>query len=499
MTLNSKMEDLIRNNGLNVSLDLKNVSKNGFSLVASLFNIPFKSYIFDSKRGGTNRGFEILKAGMTSWAVNDLSYADEININYSMQGSGRYFVHETQKIVSNLYERLDCEKFKSPNILFSRDSIRLSPLENISSNRIFLGKSGGKDSSLVEKLLHLEKRFEVDSFKIDYDSKLYNDYRTREIIHNFDLFQLTSSLCQIHKKSSFIPYLEPNDFGITILAPFFNSEEYFPSNIAFGLQWDTQWRFEELNSSIVPLESEDSIRAHEILLREMGIKKAKIILPIASIHPDAVYTALIKLNSIGTVENMNSCWESSSHNCGQCPKCQRVYNILSNLEEDFHFNLPLIEMDPVYLYGSIPAGKVKQKYPEIPWGRGVIIGRHSDEPYINILGKILDGVQVHEKNLEITSEFSIDNSTEKTVRDIEEKLYINYSSLLDIPVNFYPHPFMPFEKYYFSNRKHKVLNCYGEIPVFNGHKFEYKHISKGPRLTVPDTEVMRNFFMENRQ
>ncbi len=457
-----------------------------------------KEYNFSSKTKGSEIGSELIISSLTGWAITDLGYSDVIKVNYPLSGQSEDFIKDLTKIVSKLFVGVNGKKLTEANFFEEKKNL-YEPTE-LNSEFIFLGVSGGKDSSLVEKILNLEGKSKIARFSIDYSGqKTKKQYQIWDVIHDSELFKKVNPNSYKNLNNNIL-FLESNDIGVTFLAPYFDVKNQHPSRIAYGLQWDTAWEFSEIKSSLVPLESKESIDLHKNYMRSLGLKDFEIELPIQSIHTNAVYMALEKLTDFDTIANMISCWEYENYNCGDCPKCQRVGFVLDNVFGRQVSSMPLLAFDPVLVYGSINAGDALKNYPNIDWNKSVIskFDNGINDKYINIIGRLLDAEQINENDLRF--DFRIPEvKKDKLKKQIVEEIGINYDVLSDEKVNNFDVPFLPFEKYYGWNRNNKVLNCYGTIPKYSGKKKNFDIISKGPRLFVPDIKMFDIFFQEKSE
>lgn len=467
-------------------------SSDAVVLTASCNGKPVKTYHFESRESGTELGAQIITGALAGWAATDLCLAGQVVVDVDLPRAGHEFIQGLYKTVTDFYRKL-----------FNRDFAELSfrkPVEltahkiSLDSHTTFLGKSGGKDSTLVEIVLQREGKQRAVPYKISYEESKEGDFVIYEREITPAICNNTVPLRAFPQRGEFA-ILEPTDIGLTFLAPYFNVRNGFPSTTAIGLQWDSRWIFPEIASSLVPTESPTALKLYAEFMQNMGLEWLPI-LPIYSIHTNGVYRALENLLGAERVDRMVSCWEFSDWNCGNCPKCQRVkYVTKIALGRTVLPAIPLVDVDPILIYGSINAAGALTKYPKLPWERIVVY--HTDgferDAHRNILGEILGAVEVPASSLNF--KFALPSIPKGHTTDkIAHAIGAHYGELADEPCNAISVPLLPFEKHYEWGRNNKLLNCYGIWPFVEDGKLTYVQISKGPKLVLPMTPVFEHFF-----
>ncbi|MDV3769049.1 hypothetical protein CMU26_05780 [Elizabethkingia anophelis] len=467
-------------------------NKNSITVYATYNNEIIKSYSFQSKKDGSSLGFEIVSAALTAWAVSDLIRSSLIIIQFSLMPNSISYIKEYFKLYVNLYSKL-FDNFSYTILVFKGIRASYSDTIELDNKNVLLGLSGGRDSLLSLCLLKQSNLFSrINTFYISYDGnnpkadfQIYDSIQDNYIVSN-----LTVEILSNEKGYYF---LEPSDMCVTYLAPLFCIENYFPAFLALGLQWDNNYSFDF--GSIVPSESIEGKELHNNYIQDFNLNFS-FVFPINNIHSNAVFSALNKLFKPSFLDNLVSCWESDSYNCGICLKCQRVRNITKSiLKRDLQKEIPLLEnIDPIILYGSVNAGLALTQYPNIKWEKTVVLNSYHNsvqDVFLNILGEMNESDEILQSDLLFSSIPDIDNNS--LFFSVSSAIELDYAKLSDEQVNSYNVPNLPFEDYFKSVRTNKILNCYGQWPILKDNSVEYYRVSDGPTLEIPDSKIFLDF------
>lgn len=499
----------------NITLELVEVYRNSISIKAISDSQVICTYNFHSKSTSNIIGRELVIATLTSWATIDLCFSETILIKYQLTAASTNYIKRNFYNSTSLYEKLFRQDIGK--LIFESNDVVENIIGNINLNKneYFLGYTGGKDSTLCKEILNYTKK-NVKYYQVSYDDDKHADDGHIDIfIENNNLYNEVS-LKGMHKKNESVIFHQADDIHVTFIAPYFNLTCNTPASLVVGLPWDVIHNFKDGVTDLVPTETYQSIFILETLFLELGINNFKVISPIASLHSLGVYKLCEKLIGLNALSKLDSCWNSyliDGNACGTCPKCQRIKYIYNYCFDKNYLDwapmLPLKNLET--LFGSIYANVAIKKYPNINWAENIILDRESlilSGDFLPIIIELSGFSILNGESLDIEYELNLDNQN-KIKEYIIENIFINYSNLLDETINNFEFPYLPFEEDYKWNRKNKILNCYGEIPVYDFDEKKWTSLIidiNAPKLKIPDLEIFKvclnkkiiNSFISNR-
>lgn len=215
---------------------------------------------------------------------------------------------------------------------------------------------------------------DVIKFKINFETEEYvDDYREAIIINNSEKYDSISAKNMYESNSK--NYYQEEDLHCCFAIPFYGVKNNTPGVLSVGLQYDVCNYYVyndegERLSEFDLMETYDSLKCFEKLLRHYGLVNFRIFVPLASVTFFVIYNILLNKYGVDELRKMNSCWYPTLDNepCGKCLKCKRV----SYIYERLGINLNTVEQQAFdlyeqsneeldYLFGSISCKQLIEK------------------------------------------------------------------------------------------------------------------------------------------
>lgn len=380
-------------------------------------NTNIVNYTFRSKKEGSYVGKKLVFITLLRFAILDCLGIERVYIDQELT---EYEIKYIDSEIDNMIEYSSNNhnlKIVKPVIQY-RNIIKEDVINTVKLDRskCYIGYSGGKDSKLCYDLIK-DSFKDIVKFKIDFDNEEFNnEYHESIEVVDKKLYELVSAK-ELYEKNG-KRYYQEEDLHCCFSAPFFSVAEDSPAYLCVGLQYDVSnyYVYNGIGNLIAEfdlMETYNSIKKFEGMLRYYGLKDFVIFVPLASATSFAIYNILRNKYGDIRLRAMNSCWFPDEKNepCGKCLKCQRVsyiYNILGmDLTNKEKSSLKLFEdsgYDLDYLFGSISCMQLINKY------------------YKNDLSKLKNIIFIDEKIAELDLGFSEKLSNSFSMSIVENPL-----------------------------------------------------------------------------
>ncbi len=429
---------------------------------------------FTAVKPATPIGVEMVKAALIAWTIGRFRNALAICFNFELDSRSLAFVNQLQtKVINTLTDAkgtlLFAPQLKSP---LKTDITQVR-------NHAWIGKSGGRDSFTCADILS-RTGFELYAYKISYDKSCptaNSGYATRE----YDVEHDTGNY-------------ETFDIPVTYLAPFWSTHDRVPEALAVGHSFDVLGF--SATQRKAPYESPQAMAIHQEYLNQMLENTTRFVFPIATLSTHGVFEYIRRRFGRRVLESRVSCWNSTEIDCGYCEKCQRI------------------KLASAALHGG--GSPYLSGVPQVLGSHNMLFGNPSYDSLVRDHGlDHLAEVQLLSHDLPLDPRFAqclydkfsphyqqipsihtvIGNTEHVSPAHVKHLVEIDYGTLPDHPITSLTQ-LMPYEHYF--DRTHPVLSCHGSIPTYNPKTgWGTKYLGEGPRLTVPDTPIFRNFFYLN--
>lgn len=454
-------------------------------------------YIYFHKKEFSDKGKDIVKTTLTSWAMLDFSVADEMVIDIPITLFEKEYLGKNFEYCVKLYQKV--YRYKMPNI--SYPIIIEKTYEKETLNEVYyLGYTQGKDSTLCKMLLD-ETGKTLDYYKVSYDDDepaddghIYCEILDQQVYNKYTITGWKA-------ESDIISFQQADDIHVTFSSPYVYEKSVYGKYLAVGIPWDAIHQFKDGTSDLVPTESYPSIMFFEELIHQYGFEEFKVISPIASLHTYGVYSVLSEIIGIEELLSLDSCWDAYEYKqqaCGYCPKCQRIKAVFRDcFNREYISEVPCLKIDSAdFLFGSLYATDLLRRLPTKEVMNSILVDDFSKAfsgEYMEILEK-----KYHLDRMEVEKiEYVEDQQTWDEIRQqLVDAIGMNYTELNDEKVNSEKVPYLPFEKYYKWNRQNRILNCYRQVTYFDSEQNMWCKVSLGENgddLTLVDNEIFRRY------
>lgn len=415
----------------------------------------------------TDSGLEINKATLLSWATIDLMVLP-IHINFSLPDQSKKYILSHYEFVKKTYVHF--YNVVAGDLSFEETYQFSAKKINLKSEHLFMGDTGGKDSTLTKFILS-KTNYVPKYFKVSYD----NDSHARDghidcNIINKDLYELYS-LSGFKKRGNFISSSQADDIHVTFSAPFINVTEGFPQGIVAGIPWECVKSISNEVGELVPTETAVSLKLYMDMCSAFGLNGFKFYSPLAGLHTFAIYRLLNDIFGRDYLKSLDSCWNSyhiQGNPCGFCPKCYRIKFIFKKVfNENYMPSSPeLNNVGADFIFGSLhgmAALDIYESVDKIFFYQKELLFLY--EPFWEIMVKDF-GLSLNNDEKELGTTSSIEKGWEAIQKKIWSDLNIKYTDLSDEKIHDLDVPQIPFELSYGLTRKNLILSCFSEVPVF---------------------------------
>lgn len=462
-------------------------------------------YIVDTENKCTSQGMELLKGTLLSWATLDFCFIKNIDIVSSIDKFTLEYIKDMYYLATKTYQKMYSKSIAKVNV--EKKYVLQGDFEEIvlDKNKFLLGYSGGKDSSLVKRILELSNK-KFDTYKVSYDeddsSRFGHIYQN---IYNNNLYMY--SLSMIKNTSDIFNVQQADDIHTTYIMPFLSANNKVPGNLVVGIPWEALHVDKNLNPDMVPTETYYATKILRNFFNNINIKNFNVYSPISVFHTAGVYNILSQIIGFNNLIELDSCWDFNYQGaCGSCLKCQKIKMIYKKyFDYDYLEWTPRLDFLPsVFLYSSF-ADEYLNVY-KIDKFNSLLL----DDESIDFCGPFLDFIRNYFSFNEIylpklSFDFSKCLKWSEVQKNIVMAINISYDKLSDTKINkFKSIPYLPFEKDYNWKRKNPILNCYNYIPYFDGFgQQHYIDIRKDDndkimKLVIPKSSLFKKFFQEDK-
>lgn len=484
-------------NNLDIVIKICVHNKINYKVVAMSNNHIIAEYIFKKQDELSKVGQRLIHTTLISWATIDLCCSNTIYLDIPLLNYERDYIKQQYTLVTDTYKEI--YKFKQALLSFKKDCINdiLFDKKDL-TNEVFLGYTGGKDSSLCDEILKLSGE-KINYYKITYDDEnpSKDGHVSCEILDP-ELYSLTS-ITRLKEVSDIVSFHQADDIHVTFAAPYTSNSDTLPLSLIVGIPWDAIHTFSNGLADFVPTETYKSSQNFMNLMDSYGFKGFNIYSPIASLHTVTIYNLLFNFFGINPAQ-LDSCWESYLYNgipCGHCPKCQRIKYLLNDKYDIKLDDTPVIKTNNAdFLFGSRFAFDIFKSHSTELIKNACLIDHESE----NFSGKYLD-ILKNSFNLKLlfisNDDFKFFADKDKwtdIIAEIIKIIKIDYRYLSDTKQHNIEVPFLPFEKYYRWNRNNKVLASYGIIPLYDDNQnkwIDVKVSNSTLKLKLPDIDLFR--------